>query len=230
RRARPWRRWRWPWPSRSRTGPAPAWWGTPTPRWRGPGRRGRPTPRRSPRGWSAGRPATAVRSSEPCAPPCSRVDPPSRGTTGSPPVRPMPPPRRHLANKGGSTEPGYGQPVDQERTVVRIEVPAEEVELAADRLWLAGASAVGEDLAEGGRVRLTADVTDVAAVAGRWPVEEVAVDDALLDAWRAHAAPVRAGRRVVLQPAWRPAGDVGPDDVVVELDPGRAFGSGSHPA
>ncbi len=114
--------------------------------------------------------------------------------------------------------------------MVRVVVPVDEAELAADRLWQAGASAVGEEPAGPALVALTADVLDVAAVAARWPVEEVAVDDAVLDAWREHAAPVRVGRRIVLQPAWLPAAEVGPDDVVVALDPGRAFGSGSHPA
>lgn len=114
--------------------------------------------------------------------------------------------------------------------MVRVEVPVEEAELCADQLWLAGASAVGEEAAGPGWVRLTADVTDPDAVGHRWPFEVVPVDDSLLDAWRAHAAPVRAGRRIVLQPAWVPSGDVAHDDLVVSLEPGRAFGSGSHPA
>ncbi|MEO7430245.1 MAG: 50S ribosomal protein L11 methyltransferase, partial [Acidimicrobiales bacterium] len=50
-----------------------------------------------------------------------------------------------------------------------------------------------------------------------------------LDGWRAWAAPVRAGRRVVLHPAWLPR-DGAEDDLVVLLDPGRTFGSGSHPS
>jgi ribosomal protein L11 methyltransferase len=120
--------------------------------------------------------------------------------------------------------------VGQERTVVRIEVAADEAELAADLLWLAGASAVGEEPGPAGRVRLTADVADPAAVARRWPIEAVPVDDSLLDTWRDHAAPVRAGQRIVLHPAWLPRSEAGSGDVVVVLDPGRAFGSGSHPA
>lgn len=113
---------------------------------------------------------------------------------------------------------------------MRIDVSLGEAELAADQLWQAGASAVSEEPGEPGRVRLVADVVDPAGLARRWPVEEVAVDDAVLDAWRAHAVPVRVGRRIVLHPAWQPTAEVQPDDVVVVLDPGRAFGSGSHPA
>ena len=48
------------------------------------------------------------------------------------------------------------------------------------------------------------------------------------NAWKAHYLPVRVGDRVVVRPPWqeyRPAGD----DVVVLLDPGMAFGTGTHP-
>ncbi len=69
-------------------------------------------------------------------------------------------------------------------------------------------------------------------VASRWDAELIELDDdAYLDAWRAFAAPMRAGRRLVLQPTWiqaEPSPD--PHDVVVRLDPGRSFGSGSHPS
>jgi ribosomal protein L11 methyltransferase len=42
---------------------------------------------------------------------------------------------------------------------------------------------------------------------------------------------VRAGRHVLLQPAWLPVGDAAAEgDVIVLLDPGRSFGSGSHPS
>jgi len=120
--------------------------------------------------------------------------------------------------------------VADERTVVRLEVPLAEAELAADALWQAGAEAVAEEAALGRRVRLTAEVADVPALAARWPVEVVTVDDRLLDAWRAHAQPVRAGSHVVLVPSWLPRPAARPGDLVVPLDPGRAFGSGSHPA
>ena len=117
------------------------------------------------------------------------------------------------------------------RAVVELVVPAAEAELAADALWQAGASAVGEAPGPAGHVRLTADVDDPSLVRGPWPVTTREVDEeAHLDAWRAFAGPVRAGPHVLLWPAWVPDGPRGPDDLVVPLDPGRAFGSGSHPA
>lgn len=121
------------------------------------------------------------------------------------------------------------------RRVVQVEVERSEAEVAADVLWQAGPSAVSEaDLADG-RVRLTADVSGpLGALPPSSVVTELDLDgDDHLDAWRAWATPVRAGRGIVLHPAWlplAPAGD-GPAraDVTILLDPGRAFGSGSHP-
>lgn len=116
--------------------------------------------------------------------------------------------------------------------IVRMLVPAADVELAADALWQGRPSAVHEEpLAD--RVRLTADPVDLAPLQGlgdRWPTEVLELDsDDHLDAWRAWAKPIRAGRRILLQPDWLPAAPA-PDDIVVSLDPGRTFGSGSHPS
>lgn len=117
------------------------------------------------------------------------------------------------------------------RPIVRLDVPAADVELASDALWQGDPSAVSEEALDDGRVRLTADPIDPDGIDPRWPVERIEVDSAAhLDAWRAWARPLRAGRRIVLQPAWLPAAVAGPDDLVVVLDPGRSFGSGSHPS
>jgi ribosomal protein L11 methyltransferase len=48
------------------------------------------------------------------------------------------------------------------------------------------------------------------------------------EAWKRHFPVLRVGRRLVIRPTWRrhrPA----PDDVVLALDPGMAFGTGLHP-
>ena len=46
--------------------------------------------------------------------------------------------------------------------------------------------------------------------------------------WKEHFHVVRIGRRFVIKPGWR---DYTPtaDDIVIEIDPGLAFGSGLHP-
>ena len=124
----------------------------------------------------------------------------------------------------------YAPAVAAPRIVVQLEVDAGLSELASDALWRAGPSAVLEVELGDGRVRLTADVADPAAVDPAWhPVLLLVDDDGYLDAWRTWAQPLRAGRRTVLQPAWVPREDSpAGDDLVVVLDPGRAFGSGSH--
>lgn len=117
------------------------------------------------------------------------------------------------------------------RPIVQLEVSEADAELAADALWQSGPSAVSERSLGDGRVVLTADPADLAAIDPRWSVEVVELDGAAhLDAWRAWARPVRAGRRVLLQPAWLPTVDEADGDVVIVLDPGRSFGSGSHPS
>lgn len=114
--------------------------------------------------------------------------------------------------------------------VVQVEVDAADAELAADALWQAGPSAVSEVPLPGGRVRLLADVADASGVPARWQPQVVEPDTgAHLDAWRTWARPQRAGRRIVVQPAWRDD-PVEADDLVVRVDPGRSFGSGSHPS
>jgi ribosomal protein L11 methyltransferase len=47
-------------------------------------------------------------------------------------------------------------------------------------------------------------------------------------AWREHFQVVRIGRRFVVRPTWREY-EPKDDDVVIDLDPGMAFGTGLHP-
>lgn len=48
------------------------------------------------------------------------------------------------------------------------------------------------------------------------------------EAWKAHFTPLRVGERLLVQPPWL-RGEAGPDDVVIEIDPGLVFGTGHHP-
>lgn len=113
---------------------------------------------------------------------------------------------------------------------LRVEVPGDDRELVADLLWLSGALWVEEH--EGG-VGAGIDEPLVAGALARLDRWAAAVDEVpdggWLDAWRAWAQPVRTGRLLV-RPAWLPAADERPGDVVVELDPGRVFGHGGHPS
>lgn len=47
-------------------------------------------------------------------------------------------------------------------------------------------------------------------------------------AWKEHFPVLRVGRRLVIQPTWRDY-DAAPEDAVILLDPGMAFGTGLHP-
>jgi ribosomal protein L11 methyltransferase len=48
------------------------------------------------------------------------------------------------------------------------------------------------------------------------------------EAWKAFFWPHKIGRRMVVKPSWRDY-HAGPDEIVIELDPGMAFGTGTHP-
>jgi ribosomal protein L11 methyltransferase len=115
---------------------------------------------------------------------------------------------------------------------VRVTVPAADADLATDRLWQAGASAIAERAVPGAVVLGAGGDPGslLAAVAGRWPAETVVVDlAAALDAWRPYARAVTVGDRLVVRPPWV-APQVAPGAVEVIVDPGRAFGSGAHPS
>ena len=48
------------------------------------------------------------------------------------------------------------------------------------------------------------------------------------DAWKRHFPVLRVGRRIVIRPTWRRHRHE-PDEIVLALDPGMAFGTGLHP-
>jgi ribosomal protein L11 methylase PrmA len=114
-------------------------------------------------------------------------------------------------------------------------VPDAEVDLAAGQLWNFAPAAVSETPVDPGHTALLAGFDDLATAAmvadampAAWsPSVEVLDDDAGLDAWRAFAAPVGVGG-VLLWPAWWDTEPPAGEELVVRLDPGHAFGSGSH--
>ncbi len=48
-------------------------------------------------------------------------------------------------------------------------------------------------------------------------------------AWKKFYRPMRVGKRLLLKPSWENV-ETTPDDLVIELDPGMAFGTGLHPS
>lgn len=47
-------------------------------------------------------------------------------------------------------------------------------------------------------------------------------------AWKTYFKPMRIGDRLVVKPSWENV-EIAPHEVVVEIDPGMAFGTGTHP-
>lgn len=135
------------------------------------------------------------------------------------------------------------RPLTVDPGCARVPVPAADAELVADLLWAHGATAVAElPGPAAGTVALEAGFPTEADAAGAVAalraggrdaelVDARALLAAALDAWRAHARPVRAGRLHV-RPPWLAPGDdpPGAGEVVVVVDPSRAFGAGDHPS
>lgn len=119
---------------------------------------------------------------------------------------------------------------------IEIVVSAGEVELASDVLWTAGVAGIEERVLGRDTVRLIAGVPEdrtadvVAAISPRWTVTQGVMRPELFeDSWRPYAQAVRIGDAVVVQPPWIPP-IATPDDLVISLDPGRAWGHGAHPS
>jgi ribosomal protein L11 methyltransferase len=119
--------------------------------------------------------------------------------------------------------------------LAQVTVSSTTAELVVDELWSLGATGIELREVAGDLIELMAGFpTDeavavvVARLGARYPVELLEVDDAgWRDVWRRYAQPVDVGTMVVA-PAWRPVA-VAAGRVVVHIDPGPCFGSGSHP-
>ncbi len=125
-----------------------------------------------------------------------------------------------VAPGGTSVEPGFqlvddglGARIDPGAlATIRAYVPVDD---AADRAAAAVADALGHLQAFGLR-----------------PIGELhtrLVDEAdWAEAWKEHFHVLHLGRRLVVKPSWRRHRRTG-DEVVIDLDPGMAFGTGLHP-
>ena len=118
-------------------------------------------------------------------------------------------------------------------------VPEDEIEEVSYLLWELGAEGVEER--DGTTLNRSSDGTTLvasfgsdelalAAVAGLSPrmatLEHVVGDD-WRDAYKQYFKVTRLGDRLVVRPSWEPFSALA-DDVVVTVDPGRAFGTGTH--
>ncbi|MDD2603590.1 MAG: 50S ribosomal protein L11 methyltransferase [Desulfobacterales bacterium] len=70
-------------------------------------------------------------------------------------------------------------------------------------------------------------------LAGRVPLtweirERKMAEEDWAESWKVFFYPVPVGQRLVVKPTWRPYAPQ-PGQIVIEIDPGMAFGSGTHP-
>jgi ribosomal protein L11 methyltransferase len=82
-----------------------------------------------------------------------------------------------------------------------------------------------DDKAETAKAEISTQLGDL----GLAPIYTTFDEEQWADAWKQHYHPVRLGERIVVQPEWEPADDIRPNDVIITLDPGMAFGTGTHP-
>lgn len=60
------------------------------------------------------------------------------------------------------------------------------------------------------------------------PKVSLVADEEWSTSWKAHFKPTRVGRRLLIKPTWEEYEPL-PEDIILHLDPGMAFGTGSHP-
>ena len=48
------------------------------------------------------------------------------------------------------------------------------------------------------------------------------------DKWKEYFKPFRASDHIVIRPSWEDVPDLQPEDILIEIDPGMAFGTGTH--
>ncbi len=59
------------------------------------------------------------------------------------------------------------------------------------------------------------------------PAYRQIADQNWMEAWKQHYKPILIGKRIVIVPAWLDSPD--PNRVAIKIDPGMAFGTGTHP-
>jgi ribosomal protein L11 methyltransferase len=115
----------------------------------------------------------------------------------------------------GLVDEGLGAEMDPSRpSIVRGYVPARDL-AAAEQAAAEANEALGHLQAFG--LRPIGALTTRIVHEADW-----------VEAWKAHFPVLRVGRRLVIRPTWRRHESL-PEDVVLALDPGMAFGTGLHP-
>jgi ribosomal protein L11 methyltransferase len=127
-----------------------------------------------------------------------------------------------FAPGGTSVEPGFGLVDEGLGAIVDVTKPA------TVRAYLPG---IDPAAVEAAIAEATAALGHLQAF-GLRPIGELQTrlvrEDDWAEAWKSHFPVLRIGRRLVIRPTWR-RHRRNPEDVVLSLDPGMAFGTGLHP-
>lgn len=117
-----------------------------------------------------------------------------------------------------------------------LTVPSGDAELAADRLWSAGAQAVEEIDVDETAIQLRTSLgnddavttTRLGVLPPSWALSFVDVDERPAETWRKFARPIVVSSRLVISPAWldQPQLD---GALTIPIEPAGAFGLGDHP-
>ena len=122
---------------------------------------------------------------------------------------------------------------------LHVDVPPDDVDEASAALFELGASGVEErdrstlEKSPGDAVLLVAHFAsdDEARIAGatlKWPCRlEHVIGDDWKHRWREFFKPSRLGEHIVVRPPWEEV-ETKKGDVVITIDPGQAFGTGTH--
>ncbi|MDG2114581.1 MAG: 50S ribosomal protein L11 methyltransferase [Actinomycetota bacterium] len=124
--------------------------------------------------------------------------------------------------------------ISRQEARLRLAVAPDEVDVLSGELWALGTIGIQEEQSAEGVVLYAGftsaqDADRAAGLLGRFAVLEEFGSRDYLDGWREHAEVQRAGNRIVVRPPWV-GHDVEPVELVLHIEPGRSFGSGSHPS
>jgi len=90
-------------------------------------------------------------------------------------------------------------------------------------------------LTTGSRQRMARIDVGVRLVGAIEPIEDLEIrelpeDEDWMESWKSNFGILRIGKRLVIKPTWLELDfTASPDDIVIEIDPGIAFGTGYHP-
>lgn len=88
-----------------------------------------------------------------------------------------------------------------------------------------------DDELAGKLARLDQELKDLLSRCPQWVVQVKGMtlkEEDWATAWKAYFKPVRVGQHFMIKPTWENV-ELQPDDVLLEIDPGMAFGTGTHP-